>query len=137
MFIVFFKQKTAYEMRISDCSSDVCSSDLKRVLISAPAKGVDLTVCYGVNHEKLTAEHTIVSNASCTTNCLAPVATVMNDTTGIERGLMPTIHAYTNDQQILHPIHHAMRRPRTAGLSLIPTSPRSARRVRADPQHQH
>ena len=72
----------------------------KRVLISAPAKGVDLTVVYGVNHDKLTAEHTIVSNASCTTNCLAPVAKVLNDTIGIERGLMTTVHAYTADQNL-------------------------------------
>ena len=70
----------------------------KRVLISAPGKGVDLTVVYGVNHQKLTGDHRIVSNASCTTNCLAPVAKVMNDLVGIERGLMTTIHAYTNDQ---------------------------------------
>ena len=77
------------------------SAGAKRVLISAPAKGAHLTVVYGVNHDKLTAEHTIVSNASCTTNCLAPVAKVLNDSVGIERGLMTTIHAYTNDQKIL------------------------------------
>jgi len=77
----------------------------KRVLISAPAKGADLTVVFGVNHDKLTAEHTIVSNASCTTNCLAPVAKVLHDLLGIERGLMTTIHAYTNDQKILDQIH--------------------------------
>src|SRR6187455_2182077 len=82
----------------------------KRVLISAPAMGADLTVVYGVNHDKLTADHTIVSNASCTTNCLAPVAKVMNDLVGIERGLMTTIHAYTNDQKILDQIHPDMRR---------------------------
>ena len=75
------------------------------MLISAPAKGVDLTVVYGVNDDKLTAEHKIVSNASCTTNCLAPVAKVLNDALGIERGLMTTIHAYTNDQKILDQIH--------------------------------
>jgi glyceraldehyde 3-phosphate dehydrogenase len=94
----------------------------KRVLISAPAKGVDLTVVYGVNHEKLTAEHTIVSNASCTTNCLAPVAKVLNDSVGIERGLMTTIHAYTNDQKILDQIHPDMRRARAAAMSIIPTT---------------
>jgi glyceraldehyde 3-phosphate dehydrogenase len=82
----------------------------KRVLISAPAKGVDLTVVYGVNHDKLSADHTIVSNASCTTNCLAPVAKILNDAIGIERGLMTTIHAYTNDQKILDQIHPDMRR---------------------------
>src|SRR5206468_4720985 len=84
----------------------------KRVLISAPAKGADLTVVYGVNDDKLRPEHLIVSNASCTTNCLAPVAKVMNDTIGIERGLMTTIHAYTNDQKILDQIHPDLRRPR-------------------------
>jgi glyceraldehyde 3-phosphate dehydrogenase len=101
----------------------------KRVLISAPAKGVDLTVVYGVNHEKLTAEHMIVSNASCTTNCLAPVAKVMNDMIGIERGLMTTIHAYTNDQKILDQIHTDMRRARAAGMSMIPTTTGAARAV--------
>ncbi|HTI30678.1 MAG TPA: type I glyceraldehyde-3-phosphate dehydrogenase [Sphingomonas sp.] len=101
----------------------------KRVLISAPAKGVDLTVVFGVNHDKLTAEHTIVSNASCTTNCLAPVAKVLNDSIGIERGLMTTIHAYTNDQKILDQIHSDMRRARAAGMSMIPTTTGAARAV--------
>ena len=101
----------------------------KRVLISAPAKGADLTVVYGVNHDKLTADHTIVSNASCTTNCLAPVAKVLNDTVGIERGLMTTIHAYTNDQKILDQIHPDMRRARAAGMSIIPTTTGAARAV--------
>ena len=101
----------------------------KRVLISAPAKGVDLTVVYGVNHEKLTAEHTIVSNASCTTNCLAPVAMVMNEAIGIERGLMTTIHSYTNDQKILDQIHPDMRRARAAAMSMIPTTTGAARAV--------
>ncbi|HTK58011.1 MAG TPA: type I glyceraldehyde-3-phosphate dehydrogenase [Sphingomicrobium sp.] len=101
----------------------------KRVLISAPAKGADLTVVYGVNHDKLTAEHTIVSNASCTTNCLAPVAKVLNDLVGIERGLMTTIHAYTNDQKILDQIHSDMRRARAAGMSMIPTTTGAARAV--------
>jgi glyceraldehyde 3-phosphate dehydrogenase len=101
----------------------------KRVLISAPAKGVDLTVVYGVNHEKLTADHKIVSNASCTTNCLAPVAKVLNDSIGIERGLMTTIHAYTNDQKILDQIHSDMRRARAAGMSMIPTTTGAARAV--------
>ena len=101
----------------------------KRVLISAPAKGVDLTVVYGVNHDKLTAEHRIVSNASCTTNCLAPVAKVLNDTIGIERGLMTTIHAYTNDQKILDQIHSDLRRARAAAMSMIPTTTGAARAV--------
>ena len=85
------------------------------MLISAPAKGADLTVVYGVNHDKLTADHRIVSNARCTTNCLAPVAKVLNDAVGIERGLMTTIHAYTNDQKILDQIHSDLRRARAAG----------------------
>jgi glyceraldehyde 3-phosphate dehydrogenase len=101
----------------------------KRVLISAPGKGVDLTVVYGVNHQKLTADHRIVSNASCTTNCLAPVAMVMNQLVGIERGLMTTIHAYTNDQKILDQIHGDMRRARAAGMSMIPTTTGAARAV--------
>ena len=101
----------------------------RKVLISAPAKGVDLTVVYGVNHEKLSAEHTIVSNASCTTNCLAPVAKVMNDAIGIERGLMTTVHAYTNDQKILDQIHSDKRRARAAAMSMIPTTTGAARAV--------
>ena len=101
----------------------------KRVLISAPGKGVDLTVVYGVNHDKLTAEHKIVSNASCTTNCLAPVAKVLNDAFGIESGLMTTIHAYTNDQRILDQIHDDPRRARAAAMSIIPTTTGAARAV--------
>ncbi|HKX91951.1 MAG TPA: type I glyceraldehyde-3-phosphate dehydrogenase [Sphingomicrobium sp.] len=101
----------------------------KRVLISAPAKGVDLTVVYGVNEDKLSAEHTIVSNASCTTNCLAPVAKVLNDALGIERGLMTTVHAYTNDQKILDQIHSDLRRARAAAMSMIPTTTGAARAV--------
>jgi glyceraldehyde 3-phosphate dehydrogenase len=101
----------------------------KRVLISAPAKGVDLTVVYGVNDDKLTADMTIVSNASCTTNCLAPVAKVLNDALGIERGLMTTVHAYTNDQKILDQIHSDLRRARAAAMSMIPTTTGAARAV--------
>ncbi|WP_156679241.1 type I glyceraldehyde-3-phosphate dehydrogenase [Sphingomonas profundi] len=101
----------------------------KRVLISAPAKGVDLTVVFGVNNDKLTADHTIVSNASCTTNCLAPIAKVLNDSIGIERGLMTTIHSYTNDQKILDQIHSDMRRARAAAMSMIPTTTGAARAV--------
>jgi glyceraldehyde 3-phosphate dehydrogenase len=101
----------------------------KKVLISAPAKSVDLTVVYGVNHEALTADHHIVSNASCTTNCLAPVAKVLNDSVGIERGLMTTIHAYTNDQKILDQIHPDLRRARAAAMSMIPTTTGAARAV--------
>jgi len=101
----------------------------KKVLISAPAKGVDLTVVYGVNDDKLTPEHRMVSNASCTTNCLAPVAKVLNDALGIERGLMTTVHAYTNDQKILDQIHSDLRRARAAAMSMIPTTTGAARAV--------
>ena len=101
----------------------------KRVLISAPAKGVDLTVVYGVNDDKLTPDMKIVSNASCTTNCLAPVAKVLNDALGIERGLMTTVHAYTNDQKILDQIHPDLRRARAAAMSMIPTTTGAARAV--------
>jgi glyceraldehyde 3-phosphate dehydrogenase len=101
----------------------------KRVLISAPGKNVDLTVVFGVNNDKLSAEHKIVSNASCTTNCLAPVAKVLNDALGIERGLMTTVHAYTNDQKILDQIHDDPRRARAAAMSMIPTTTGAARAV--------
>jgi len=101
----------------------------KKVLISAPGKGVDLTVVYGVNHDKMTAEHTNVSNASCYTNCLATVAKVLNDTVGIERGLMTNVHAYTNDQKILDQIHPDLRRARAAAMSMIPTTTGAARAV--------
>ncbi|MBV8907627.1 MAG: type I glyceraldehyde-3-phosphate dehydrogenase [Sphingomonas sp.] len=101
----------------------------RKVLISAPAKGADLTVVYGVNDDKLTADHKIVSNASCTTNCLAPVAKVLNDALGIERGLMTTVHAYTNDQKILDQIHSDLRRARAAAMSMIPTTTGAARAV--------
>ncbi len=101
----------------------------KRVLISAPGKGVDLTVVYGVNDHKLTADHRIVSNASCTTNCLAPIVRVMHDTIGIERGLMMTIHSYTNDQSLLDVYHKDPRRARAAAVSMIPTSTGAAKTV--------
>ena len=101
----------------------------KKVLISAPGKGVDLTVVYGVNHGKLEAGHRIVSNASCTTNCLAPVAMVLDREIGIVKGLMTTVHAYTNDQRILDQIHEDPRRARAAGLSMIPTTTGAARAV--------
>jgi len=101
----------------------------KRVLVSAPASGADLTVVYGVNHGKLTADHKIVSNASCTTNCLAPVAKVLHDLCGIQSGFMTTIHAYTGDQRILDSAHKDMRRARAAGMSMIPTSTGAAKAV--------
>jgi glyceraldehyde 3-phosphate dehydrogenase len=112
-----------------DSAQKHLNAGARKVLISAPAKGVDLTVVYGVNHEKLEAGHTIVSNASCTTNCLAPVAKVLNDVIGIERGLMTTVHAYTNDQKILDQIHSDKRRARAAAMSMIPTTTGAARAV--------
>src|SRR5712672_1762851 len=101
----------------------------KRVLISAPADHVDLTVVYGVNHQKLTRDHIIVSNASCTTNCLAPVAKVLNDTIGIEHGFMTTVHSYTNDQPSLDQLHKDLYRGRAAAISMIPTSTGAAKAV--------
>ncbi|MBM3548750.1 MAG: type I glyceraldehyde-3-phosphate dehydrogenase [Alphaproteobacteria bacterium] len=101
----------------------------KRVLVSAPADGVDMTVVYGVNHDQLKAEHTVVSNASCTTNCLAPVAYVLNKAIGIERGFMTTIHAYTGDQSTVDTLHKDLRRARAAALSMIPTSTGAAKAV--------
>lgn len=100
-----------------------------KVLISAPAKEVDMTVVYGVNHDQLEAHHTVVSNASCTTNCLAPVADVLNKAIGIEKGFMTTIHAYTGDQRPLDTLHSDPRRARACGVSLIPTSTGAARTV--------
>jgi glyceraldehyde 3-phosphate dehydrogenase len=101
----------------------------KRVLISAPANNADLTVVYGVNHDKLTKNDMVVSNASCTTNCLAPVAKVMNDAIGIEKGFMTTIHSYTNDQPTLDGVHKDLYRARAAALSMIPTSTGAAKAV--------
>jgi glyceraldehyde 3-phosphate dehydrogenase len=101
----------------------------KRVLISAPADNVDLTVVYGVNHQKLTKDHIIVSNASCTTNCLAPVVKVLHDTVGIEHGFMTTIHSYTNDQPSLDQMHKDLYRARAAALNMIPTSTGAAKAV--------
>jgi glyceraldehyde 3-phosphate dehydrogenase len=101
----------------------------KRVLVSAPAEGADLTVVYGVNHDRLTKSHTVVSNASCTTNCLAPVAKVLHDAVGIEKGFMTTIHSYTNDQPSLDQMHKDLYRARAAALSMIPTSTGAAKAV--------
>ncbi len=101
----------------------------KRVLISAPAGGADKTIVFGVNHDVLTADDLVVSNASCTTNCLAPLAKVVHETVGIERGLMTTVHSYTNDQKILDQIHGDMRRARAAAMSMIPTTTGAARAV--------
>jgi len=99
----------------------------KRVLVSAPGDGADLTVVYGVNHHKLTRDHLVVSNGSCTTNCLAPVAKVLNDTVGIERGYMTTVHSYTGDQPTLDTLHPDLYRSRAASLSQIPTTTGAAK----------
>jgi glyceraldehyde 3-phosphate dehydrogenase len=100
----------------------------KKVIISAPAKGEDITIVLGVNEDKYDpTKHNIISNASCTTNCLAPAAKVLNDTFGIEKGLMNTIHSYTNDQRILDQVHKDLRRARAAGANIIPTSTGAAR----------
>ena len=101
----------------------------KRVLISAPADGADLTVVYGVNHDKLTKDHLVVSNASCTTNCLAPVAKVLHELVGIDKGFMTTIHSYTGDQPTLDTMHKDLYRGRAASLSMIPTSTGAAKAV--------
>ncbi len=101
----------------------------KRVLVSAPADGADLTVVFGVNHQKLTKDHLVVSNASCTTNCLSPVAQVLNELVGIEKGMMTTIHSYTGDQPTLDTMHKDLYRGRAAALSMIPTSTGAAKAV--------
>ncbi len=101
----------------------------KKVLVSAPAADADLTVVYGINHNKLRKSHTVVSNASCTTNCLAPVAAVINREIGIDRGYMTTIHSYTGDQRILDTLHQDLRRTRSAAMNMIPTSTGAARAV--------
>ncbi|MEZ5812317.1 MAG: type I glyceraldehyde-3-phosphate dehydrogenase [Rhizobiaceae bacterium] len=114
-------------------SKDKASAHLKagakRVLVSAPADGADLTVVYGVNHDKLSSEHVVVSNASCTTNCLAPVAKILNDAFGIKKGFMTTIHSYTGDQPTLDTMHKDLYRARAAAVSMIPTSTGAARAV--------
>ena len=104
-------------------------SGAKRVLVSAPATGADITVVYGVNHRDLKKSHTVVSNASCTTNCLAPVAQVLNDTFGFERGYMTTVHAYTGDQPTLDTLHKDLHRARAAAQNIIPTSTGAAKAV--------
>jgi glyceraldehyde 3-phosphate dehydrogenase len=114
-------------------SKDKASAHLiagaKRVLVSAPAEGADMTIVYGVNHDRLTKDHKVVSNGSCTTNCLAPVAKVLNDTVGIETGFMTTIHAYTGDQPTLDTMHKDLYRGRAAALSMIPTSTGAAKAI--------
>ncbi|MDD9728755.1 type I glyceraldehyde-3-phosphate dehydrogenase [Mameliella sp. AT18] len=114
-------------------SKEACQAHLdngaSRVLISAPGKDADKTIVYGVNHDTLTAEDLIVSNASCTTNCLSPVAKVLNDTIGIKRGFMTTVHSYTGDQPTLDTMHKDLYRARAAAMSMIPTSTGAAKAV--------
>jgi glyceraldehyde 3-phosphate dehydrogenase len=112
-----------------DKASAHLAAGAKRVLVSAPADNADATIVYGVNHDKLTKDHLVVSNGSCTTNCLAPVAKVLNDTVGIETGFMTTIHAYTGDQPTLDTLHKDLYRGRAAALSMIPTSTGAAKAI--------
>ncbi len=112
-----------------DAAKPHLDAGAKRVLISAPAKGVSATVVYGVNHDVLTADDVIVSNASCTTNCLSPMAKVLHETVGIERGFMTTIHSYTNDQRMLDQMHSDLRRARGGAQNMIPTTTGAARAV--------
>lgn len=121
-----------------ECSGAFASKDgsqkhldagAKRVLISAPGKDTDLTTVFGVNHHLITADHTIISNASCTTNCLSPMAKVLDEVCGIEHGFMTTIHAYTGDQQLIDTHHKDLHRARAAALSMIPTSTGAAKAV--------
>jgi glyceraldehyde 3-phosphate dehydrogenase len=112
-----------------DKASSHLTAGAKRVLVSAPADGVDATIVFGVNHDKLTRDHLVVSNGSCTTNCLAPVAKVLHDTVGIETGFMTTIHAYTGDQPTLDTLHKDLYRGRAAAMSMIPTSTGAAKAI--------
>ncbi len=105
------------------------SAGAKRVIVSAPSDGADMTVVYGINHDKLTKDHIVISNASCTTNCLAPLAAVMHETVGIEKGMMTTIHSYTGDQPTLDTMHKDLYRARAAALSQIPTSTGAAKAI--------
>jgi len=119
----FFTSRDKAELHISKAGA-------KRVLISAPAKNPDATICMGINDEIYDpAKHTIVSNASCTTNCLAPLAKILNDNFGVEHGFMSTIHSYTNDQRILDFPHEDLRRARAAALSIIPSSTGAAKAI--------
>lgn len=110
-------------------ASDHIKAGAKKVIISAPAEEVDATVVYGVNNDAIKKNHTVISVGSCTTNCLAPVAKVLNDTIGIKRGFMTTVHAFTNDQRILDGTHKDLRRARTASTSMIPTSTGAAKAI--------
>ena len=112
-----------------DKAAALLTAGAKRVMVSAPSDGADLTVVYGVNHDKLTKDHLVISNASCTTNCLAPVAKVLSDAIGIEHGFMTTIHSYTGDQPTLDTLHKDLYRTRAAALNMIPTTTGAAKAV--------
>ena len=112
-----------------DAAAQHLQAGAKRVLVSAPCDGADLTVVYGVNHQTLTKDHVVVSNASCTTNCLAPLVRVLHDTVGIDKGYMTTVHAYTGDQPTLDTMHKDLYRARAAAMSIIPTSTGAAKAI--------
>jgi glyceraldehyde 3-phosphate dehydrogenase len=112
-----------------DKAKALLDAGAKRVLVSAPGEGADLTVVFGVNHQKITKDHLVISNASCTTNCLAPVAKVLHEAIGIEKGIMTTVHSYTGDQPTLDTMHKDLYRARAAALSMIPTSTGAAKAV--------
>ncbi len=114
---------------VRDKAAAHLTAGAKKVVISAPGKDVDLTVVYGVNHDKLNKRHKVISNASCTTNCLAPVAKVLHEAVGIQQGFMTTIHSYTGDQPVLDTLHKDLHRARAAAMSMIPTSTGAARAV--------
>ena len=118
----FFTAREKAELHIT-------SGGAKKVLISAPGKNVDLTMCLGINSDQLKPEHTVVSNASCTTNCLAPMVKVLNDTFGVERGIMSTIHSYTGDQNLLDAPHGDLRRARSAAVNIVPSSTGAAKAI--------
>ncbi|MGY1772092.1 type I glyceraldehyde-3-phosphate dehydrogenase [Blastococcus sp. SYSU D00813] len=122
-------ESTGFFTKADDARKHVDAGGAKKVIISAPATGDDLTIVMGVNHEKYDGSQTIISNASCTTNCLAPLAKVLNDAFGIERGLMTTIHAYTADQNLQDGPHKDLRRARAAALNMVPTSTGAAKAI--------
>src|SRR3954462_11629354 len=115
-------ESTGFFTKAADARKHLAAGGAKKVIIPAPATGDDLTIVMGVNHEQYDGSQTIISNASCTTNCLAPLAKVLNDSFGIERGLMTTIHAYTADQKLQDGPHKDLRRARAAALNIVPTS---------------
>ncbi len=118
----FFTAREKAELHITNGGA-------KKVLISAPGKNVDLTMCIGINSDQLKPEHTVVSNASCTTNCLAPMVKVLNDAFGVERGIMSTIHSYTGDQRLLDAPHSDLRRARSAAVNIVPSSTGAAKAI--------